>query len=661
MRISVEDKFNTVQRYLAGEDKTSLKEYAGTTDFTAVKLISMILDRSDFSYINFSQGSLFRSSVVEAHLYQAILLAVDLRDTIGLSYKHLVTVKSITDAKTRPDTQNHLIVTLVTMIKAQQLQEEAAMMLYSQYLQMLQEANQELNMRRIICARLIAELQSRPNVPAQLSATLTLPPPSQTVTRASHPQQAPLTRALVTTPPSPPNIHPIIPAPLEPHQSPHNWQPCFFPASNHLALQQARRPQENRIIVADDQHQAQPGNPLHQAFTQLVDLVVSAKTAIIDHLQGQQGSICEDFCHYLDNTLRDLRISIDKISRRIMHGLRQSDRHYCLSVLNSLISQANSLLKTYELDHKVTDPHSKIAIESEIKTLTSAFAELELSLSPPKNRVINASQRKQDRLVRQQQRLLRANSSNEPNDIVNAFNHLLTDIRRLTRELSLTIPSIFVSYAWPTEHNLHEAWVQPYLKDFCHHLLRAGITTYLDIKDSNWGYSTNKHMERINQCQFVILVGTESLGEKELGRCHMIHTELNYIRRARAEAGTDDTPNIIPILLSGDYNDAFPADFVRYTAIENVRDRGYLLHMRELIRFLLFGHNTHERYDRLWDDFLLQYQHIIEQRAQTQTRSAHSGADAYSQPLFIQEIDSDDDRIPTPPDDNRDGEACVIC
>lgn len=224
------------------------------------------------------------------------------------------------------------------------------------------------------------------------------------------------------------------------------------------------------------------------------------------------------------------------------------------------------------------------------------------------------SSKNNDSVIRDQQCLFQCKAL-VPNDILEMqrkFLQLLNSIVAYDRRKRFAFPKVFISYAWPVlnekdESIYHEEWIQPFLLDYCKHLEASVVTTYLDIKDSRMGFQTTEHMDRITACSHVILIGTQSLVDKELCKNCMVHTELNLIRDARKSG----KPSVIPFLLSGEYDISFPKDFIRYTAIRSFRDQGYLAHLKSIIKYLYLAHRDSDEYENLWQLFLEKYQHLF--------------------------------------------------
>lgn len=234
-------------------------------------------------------------------------------------------------------------------------------------------------------------------------------------------------------------------------------------------------------------------------------------------------------------------------------------------------------------------------------------------IKPPEKKE-KGSSRNNDSLIRDQQCLFQAKTgtSSDLLEMQSKFSDLLSSVVAYARRKGLAFPKVFISYAWPVlnekdESIYHEEWVQPFLLDYCKHLEASGVITYLDIKDSRMGFQTAEHMDRIPTCSHVVLIGTQSLADKELSKNCMVHTELNLIRDARKSG----KPSVIPFLLSGEYDISFPKDFIRYTAIGSFRDQGYLAHLKSIIKFLYLGNRDSEEYENLWRPFMEKYQHLF--------------------------------------------------
>lgn len=143
--------------------------------------------------------------------------------------------------------------------------------------------------------------------------------------------------------------------------------------------------------------------------------------------------------------------------------------------------------------------------------------------------------------------------------------------------------SVFISYAWPSDQRPWEAWVQPFLQALKQHLETAGVLVYLDLYDSRYGFNSYHYMEEIDACSYVILIGTESLLDKFNRGVSSVCNELNRIRRRREQDVLDRVFSVIPLVVSGTLCTALPAEFERFTVVENFLGGSYIQVIKELL------------------------------------------------------------------------------
>jgi inosine-uridine nucleoside N-ribohydrolase len=276
--------------------------------------------------------------------------------------------------------------------------------------------------------------------------------------------------------------------------------------------------------------------------------------------------------------------------------------NYCLMSLPVIVKQIQSIMKTTFNGINVYNHIKKQLMLKSFQDIADEIESLIVEITP-KTQAVQLFHPAEERALQDQQALLTTLLGAQASNMQIEFQALLESVRIFALDRRYPPPDAFVSYARATNANQHELWVQNFLTNFCNHLGLVGIVTYLDIINSTMGYPPAQHMARIRTCTHAILIGTLSLAEKELGKGHMVQTELNYIR----EAIRNDKAKIIPLLLSGDYENAFPIDFLRYTAIEAFREMGYLRGLQAIIKYLFVGEEKNEAYDFLWLSFNQKY------------------------------------------------------
>lgn len=179
-----------------------------------------------------------------------------------------------------------------------------------------------------------------------------------------------------------------------------------------------------------------------------------------------------------------------------------------------------------------------------------------------------------------------------------SFQEALKQVSVLTTQAKANV-SCFISYAWNSDERPWEAWVQPFLMKLRDHLTLANIRVLMDIFDSNYGFNSNHHMDEIDNCHYVILIGTESLLDKFKRGYSAVCSELNRIRQRRQKDTETQKFTVIPIIVSGTMETALPVEYMRFTVIESFL-KNYALVLRDLLRKLYDYGNNHTIYNQIW-------------------------------------------------------------
>jgi len=185
---------------------------------------------------------------------------------------------------------------------------------------------------------------------------------------------------------------------------------------------------------------------------------------------------------------------------------------------------------------------------------------------------------------------------------------MLKNVAKIGRDHHLP-KSVFICYAWPRlerEQEKHLAWVQPFLKGLRQHLHQAGLTTVkLDIEDGPPGGNIETYMKGALTADFVLLIGTESLLFKHEGSgVSAVCTELVHIRRKREADSKAGKHRVFPLLISGNYPEAFPAEYDRYNTVKDWKTgpQTYFEHLCWLIPALYS--TDKEAFENIWAAFL---------------------------------------------------------
>lgn len=168
---------------------------------------------------------------------------------------------------------------------------------------------------------------------------------------------------------------------------------------------------------------------------------------------------------------------------------------------------------------------------------------------------------------------------------------------------------IFICYAWPDLTNpkeRHLSWLQSFLSGLRDHLKAAGLgSTILDIRDNPAGGDIYHYMNAAKESSHVLLIGTESLLRKH-NEGGAVRTELIHIKRKMKEDREKNLYRVIPILLSGTPEAAFPAEYELYSTIQFWREKSYFTSLRGLIASLysIPKPAINDAFKLLWKEFL---------------------------------------------------------
>ncbi len=124
-------------------------------------------------------------------------------------------------------------------------------------------------------------------------------------------------------------------------------------------------------------------------------------------------------------------------------------------------------------------------------------------------------------------------------------------------EQGIKPPECFISYAWGVTE--HERWVE---KRLAADLQKAGVGVVLDKwENSRIGSSILRFVERIEECDRVIVVGTPLYRQKAknavsaTGSVAAAEWDLTGIRLLATE---DQKRTVLPVLLAGEESESFP-------------------------------------------------------------------------------------------------------
>jgi WD40 repeat protein/GTPase SAR1 family protein len=137
------------------------------------------------------------------------------------------------------------------------------------------------------------------------------------------------------------------------------------------------------------------------------------------------------------------------------------------------------------------------------------------------------------------------------------FEQAVFQVMSYVEDQELARPHCFVSYAWGDREQ--ERWVE---KSLATDLQKAGIKVLLDRwESSRFGSSVMRFLERIEECDYIIVVGTPLYRQKaknmasEKGSVLAAEWDLAGIRMLATEAHKQ---TVLPVLLAGDESESFP-------------------------------------------------------------------------------------------------------
>ncbi len=136
------------------------------------------------------------------------------------------------------------------------------------------------------------------------------------------------------------------------------------------------------------------------------------------------------------------------------------------------------------------------------------------------------------------------------------FEQAIFRLKSYVTEEGMTVPECFISYAWGDA--VHERWVERLAED----LAKAGLAVVLDKwENQRIGASILRFIERIDECNFMIVVGTPLYRQKaknvasETGSVVAAEYDLAGIRLLGTEGQKQE---VLPILLDGEPATALP-------------------------------------------------------------------------------------------------------
>jgi small GTP-binding protein len=145
----------------------------------------------------------------------------------------------------------------------------------------------------------------------------------------------------------------------------------------------------------------------------------------------------------------------------------------------------------------------------------------------------------------------------------------LVRLKAVLRDREVRSPSCFISYAWG------DAAVERRVGTLRDDLANAGITVIYDrVHNVEIGSSIGRFVAGMDDCDYVIVVGTPGYLTKYKSGEHVVSAEMDVIHN-RLLATEDDKKTVLPVLLAGEPQTAFPSPLRTRVHASFVRDEDY--------------------------------------------------------------------------------------
>jgi tetratricopeptide (TPR) repeat protein len=376
---------------------------------------------------------------------------------------------------------------------------------------------------------------------------------------------------------------------------------------------------------------SQPVDELRGTVQSLLGLDLSV---MLPHVMRIESAPLRQACC---NELKRICARISKLSDLL--GANSADiRHIKTQVADLLTAIANDAEKQVRLIYTATlsvDCHAIVAdtfgvIAVEANNAAKASQSI---LDPQLFALAQAAARKQQQWFVRNLMLLQGEAEAAATTHKVIINIFLSELGAWLKGQGVKTPgAAFISYSWPEAGSEEERWLQPFLRGLQLHLSQVGIDADLDIHSADAKSGIYWFMdERLGNAEFVLLVGTPSLLTKHLHRVSMVHEELAKIRRKlAADRLAKKRPGVIPINLSPDHQQAFPAGYEGYSNIRDWLVRDYLLNLQEVIGYI-YQASSNEGYQQRWRDFFKQLQlegYVLRESPQDRQLTAGAAAAA---------------------------------
>jgi GTPase SAR1 family protein len=162
------------------------------------------------------------------------------------------------------------------------------------------------------------------------------------------------------------------------------------------------------------------------------------------------------------------------------------------------------------------------------------------------------------------------------------FEQAVFQVMSYVENQKLARPECFISYAWGDREQ--ERWVE---RNLATDLQKAGIGVVLDRwENSRVGASVSRFIERIEQCDLIVMVGTplyrKKYDNKDTSTGYVVAAEVDLIsnRLMGAEAGKE---TVLPLLLAGERETSLPPLLHSRVFADFRNERGYFITAFDLI------------------------------------------------------------------------------
>lgn len=265
------------------------------------------------------------------------------------------------------------------------------------------------------------------------------------------------------------------------------------------------------------------------------------------------------------------------------------------------LHQLNTQVESFERDLQgMSLPLAqKQTVTAILATIKNACTALHKKLHDKVDEVPN-----EKNLILHEQRLLLEQHLVSTNPIAAELDKLLKLIKEHARTHYSKPNRIFISYAWAAPERMNrEGWVQHFLTKLHADLNNLGIPAELDILDSHTGHNIYRYMNKVTDSDYVLLIGTESLLDKHQKGTTAVCTELNEILKKREKDRQKNLYRVLPLMLTGTYDTAFPSGFKMYTNMSDWRENSYLQNLRRLTAQLYQIADQDPFYKQAWQTF----------------------------------------------------------